>query len=55
MTPGVRNGTRPAQEKDPTEAGSGAMLAMHTAAYCEESGGVTTSGSLQTRRGEERI
>ena len=31
MTPNVRNGIRPAQEKGPTKAGGGATLAMPTA------------------------
>ena len=57
MTPSVRNGIRPAHEKGPTEAGSGAMLAMHPAGHREESGGVTTRGSLQVEcvaEGNER-
>ena len=42
MMPSVRNGIRPAQEKGPTGAGSGAILAMHTAAQYEEKGGSVT-------------
>ena len=54
MTPSLRNRVRPAQEKGPTEAGSGAMFAMHTAARCEESVDVTTRFSRQMRRTGER-
>ena len=38
MMPSMRNGIRPAQEEGPTEAGRGAIRAMHTAAQYGEKG-----------------
>ena len=66
MMPSMRNGIRPAQEEGPTEAGSGAIRAMHTAAQYEEKGCCVTVSigegaqrpgltlSLQTRWGAAR-
>ena len=54
MTPNVRNGIRPAQEKGPTQGRRRCDPRHAHRAPCEESGGVTTRGSLQMRRGRER-